>query len=423
VVEWNSFRDPIYGSLQISESLSALVQKPVVQRLRHIRLSNIDSVDIPSIANLSRFEHVLGVAHLAGLLGIRSKLAQEDLLVLDASALLHDWAITSFGHLVEEALQYVGTGFDHEKRLRDIILKISHDDILGADLQILVGRGTGLSEWARAQAGQNAQKLLRNVMDHIRGAGRFGRLISGDIDIDNIDNVYRMAFHMGLAIDLAAPVRLAKSMVDIRGDAREPVFKKDSGVDIRAWRETRRRVYENLMLAERDFVGKSMILSATVKAFQADEIRVDDWKMVDHEFIGRLMSSKVKEVRETIQRWIVGELWDRTPLYWIEGERPSYPELLQISTDLSGALDRYCFAYGIKDKRERVITAHFDDGRSDTYGVVSNRWLLGITSSSKRPFSRQDTRTALDLVCQQFTTEVVGRSTVTREEDEQAWLL
>jgi hypothetical protein len=135
------------------------------------------------------------------------------------------------------------------------------------------------------------------------------------------------------------------------------------------------------------------------------------------------MSSKVKEVKETIQRWIAGELWDRTPLYWIEGERPSYPELLQISTDLSGALDRYCFAYGIKDKRERVITAHFDDGRSETYGVASNRWLLGITSSSKRPFSLKDTRTALDLICQQFTTEVVGRSTVTREENEQAWLL
>jgi site-specific DNA-methyltransferase (cytosine-N4-specific) len=41
------------------------------------------------------------------------------------------------------------------------------DDILGADLQILVGRGTGLSEWARARAGQNAHKLLRNVMDHM----------------------------------------------------------------------------------------------------------------------------------------------------------------------------------------------------------------------------------------------------------------
>lgn len=422
MVEWNSFRDPIYGSLQISESLSTLVQKPVVQRLRHIRLSNIDSVDIPSIANLSRFEHVLGVAHLAGLLGVRTKLTQEELLILDASALLHDWAITSFGHLVEEALQYVGTGFDHEKRLSDIILNISPDDILGADLQILVGRGTGLSEWARAQAGQNVHKLLRNVMDHIRGAGRLGRLISGDIDIDNIDNVYRMAFHMGLEVDLTVPVRLAKSMVDIRDDTREPVFKKTSIVDILAWRETRRRVYENLMLAERDFVGKSMILSATVKAFKANEIRADDWKMVDHEFVGRLMASQVKEVRETIQRWLAGELWDRTPLYWIEGERPSYPELLQVSTDLSGALGRYCFAYGIKDKRERVIAAHFEDGRSETYGVASNWWLLGITSSSKRPFSLKDTRTAIDLVCNQFATEVAGRPTMKRE-DEQAWLL
>jgi hypothetical protein len=231
-----------------------------------------------------------------------------------------------------------------------------------------------------------------------------------------------MAFHMGLEIDLTVPIRLAKSIVDIKGDTGEPVFRKASSADILAWRETRRRVYENLMLAERDFVGKSMILSATVKAFQANEIRVEDWKMVDHEFVGRLMASQVKEVKETIQRWMAGELWDRTPLHWIEGERPTYPELLQVSTDLSGALGRYCFAYGIKDKRERVIAAHFDDGRSETYGVAPNRWLLGITSSSKRPFSLKDTRTAIDLVCKQFATEVVGRPTVKRE-DEQAWLL
>jgi len=58
-----------------------------------LRLSNIDSIDIPSIANLSRFEHVLGVAHLSTLLALRPTLDRDELLVLDGAALLHDWAI------------------------------------------------------------------------------------------------------------------------------------------------------------------------------------------------------------------------------------------------------------------------------------------------------------------------------------------
>src|SRR5436190_8268745 len=99
-VSWrNSFIDPLHGTIQFDETLVALVQMPVVQRLRHVRLSNIDSVDIPAIANLSRFEHVVGVAHLAGEVGFLRSLPAFDHLVLKGSALLHDWAITSFGHL------------------------------------------------------------------------------------------------------------------------------------------------------------------------------------------------------------------------------------------------------------------------------------------------------------------------------------
>lgn len=418
MAEWSSFVDPIYGRVRLSESLLALVQKPVLQRLRHVRLSNIDSIDIPSIANLSRFEHVLGVAHLAGSLGIRSSLNGHELLVLDASALLHDWAITSFGHLVEEGLQYVGTGFDHEERLREIVLGISHDELLGADLQILVGRGAGIRDWARALVGHDHEKLLRDIMDHIRGDGRLGRLIAGDIDIDNIDNVYRMAFHMGLDVDRAAPLRLAKAIVGTKDHTREPIFRSESEADIQSWRITRRRVYEHLMLAERDFVGKVMILSCTVNAFQAGEIVIEDWKMVDHEFIARLLGSHVKEVKDTIQRWLAGELWSCTPLFWMRGQRPSYPDLLKISEEISVHLNRYCFAYGIKDKRERMISAHFDDGRTESYGVDADCWLLGIGSPSRKPFSTKESRFMFDAVCKRFATEVIGPS-----RGEQDWLL
>src|SRR5260370_18212065 len=104
---------------------------------------------MPGIANLLRYEHVLGVAHLAEQLALRVRLSHFDDLIVRASALLHDWAITSFGHLVEEALQYCGTGFQHEKLLSEIASGATPEEIGGVRRQVLVGRETGLPEWLR----------------------------------------------------------------------------------------------------------------------------------------------------------------------------------------------------------------------------------------------------------------------------------
>jgi hypothetical protein len=402
------FLDPLYGRIRLDDDLVALVRTPVVQRLRHVRLSNIDSVDMPAIANLSRFEHVLGVAYLAGEVGFRGSLAPLDLLALKASALIHDWAITSFGHLVEEALQYVGTRFNHEQRLREIISGEAIDEIGGIGLQILAGRETGLSAWARKVAGAEASHLLVEMMEHIRGHGKRGRVIAGDIDVDNIDNVFRMAFHMGLPVDRESPLRLAKAMVGIAGDRGEPVFRANAERDILSWKAMRRDVYQNLMLAERDFIGKVMIISATVGAFRAGEIGEADWHLVDYQFITRLLGSAAPDVHDTAERWIAGELWDCTPLRWMSGERPDYSSLLGFSQRLSETLERPCFAYGIKDKRDRRLTITFDDGSRREYGEDAQQWLLGVGSSKKKAFTKNEIEKAFTLASITFSTEVVS---------------
>lgn len=402
------FIDPLHGRICLDDDLLALVRTPVIQRLRHVRLSNIDSIDIPAIAHLSRFEHVLGTVHLAGEVGFKNRLTSLDFLILRGSALIHDWAITSFGHLVEEALQYVGTRFDHEHRLSEIIANEALDEIGGVGLQILAGRETGLRGWARKVAGMDEERLLAEIMEHIRGCGRMGRVIAGDIDLDNIDNIFRMGFHMGLPVERDRPLRLARAMVGIADPHGEPVFRVDAEMDILAWREMRRAVYQNLMLAERDFVGKLMILSATVRAYQVGEIGKADWSLVDHQFIMRLLGSGTSDVRDTAERWLAGELWNCTPLRWMSGERPDYPALLGFSRSLTEALGRPCFAYGIKDKRDRRLVIAFDDGSRREYGQDPRQWLLGIGSSKKRSFSKKEIEKTFDLANSTFSSEVVS---------------
>ncbi len=400
--------DSLYGEVSFDEDILSLIQLPVLQRLRHVRLSNIDSLNMPGIANLSRYEHVLGVGHLAGQLSFYNRLSREDRLALSASALLHDWAITSFGHLVEEALNYVGTGFHHENRLYEMVIGEDQEEIGGVERQILVGRQTKLLRWVRKVVGPDrANEFLQGITNYMRGHGRFGRLICGDIDLDNIDSVFRMAYHMGLPVDRECPLRLARSILDVSGRNGNPVFRRSAEPDIVQWLSTRHAVYERLMLADADFTGKLMILYATVSAFEADEIGKLDWSLTDDELLQRLRTS-AGEGKETVKRWLAGELWNGTPLYWMAGRRPDFPEVLSFSRELSSALSRPCFAYCIKDKRDRLLKVRFEDGASEEFGTDSLQWLFGVGSPVQRPFRVAEIDVVIDLAQMYFSTSVIS---------------
>ena len=403
------FRDSLYGPVLLDEETTTLAAKPLVQRLRHVRLSNIDSIDMPSIANISRYEHVLGVAHLASRVGFRPRLSHFDDLVLKSSALLHDWAITAFGHLVEEALQYAGAAFDHQERLSEIASGDAHEEILGVQRQILVGRETGLLQWARTVTRSESEThlLLSAITQHIRGNGRLGKVICGDIDLDNIDNVFRMAYHLGLPIDREVPLRLAKAIVDY-GQEGIPIFRHNAEEDIKTWRAMRSSVYDYLMLAKRDFSGKAMMLYAIVRAFQKGEIRIVDWSLTDFDLIHKLLSSGVKETKDTAERWIAGEPWDITALNWMDGERPGYEDMLSFSHKLTDRIQRECFAYGIKDKRDRLLHIHFDDDSKLPLGENPRQWVLGVGSPERRAFTATETSKVFEFARSHFQTKIVG---------------
>jgi hypothetical protein len=396
-----TYLDALHGEVSLDERIARLTATPEVQRLRHVRLSNIDSLSMPGIANLSRYEHVLGVAYLASRIGLRRRLADADHLALMAAALLHDWAITAFGHLVEEAFQYLSINFHHERKLDHLLHGDRNGDTLGPELQILAGRQAGLPSWARAVAGRDEEAMLERIGSLIQGRGSLGKLVSGEMDLDNIDNVYRIAFHMGLPIDRALPLRLVEGIVDL-DDGGSPVFARSVASDVAAWVETRRKVYSHLMPARPDFSFKLMILWATIQQIEANLFTPDDWTLIDSDFVFRLSHSSSAGAKETITRWKVGEAWDITPLWWLPGERPSFAQLAAFSKDLSGSMSRHCFAYGIKDKRERRLDFRFDDGSSASFGSKPNAWLFGVGSSKRGAFSRAETSAIIKMATERF---------------------
>jgi HD superfamily phosphohydrolase len=418
--------DALYGDVHFDVPVSSLIARPVVQRLRHVRLSNVDSVALPGIANLSRYEHVLGVSYLVRRLGMANRITSDDRTALEAAAVLHDWAISPYGHIVEEAFAYAQKRFDHEDKLLELIDANDSVEVGGVNRQVFLGRETGLEQWAQEIFGpERARPALREITDWIRGRGRFGKLISSEMDLDNLDNVSRIAFHLGLLTDRELPTRVVAGIVDISLRDGTPIFRREAITDIAAWLELRSVVYDKLMLAEPDFAIKLMVLYAAVSAINNDEIGIRDWNLTDREFVDRLLASRSKECRETAVRWLAGEYWETSPLCWMSGNRPDYADLLDFSTSLSRELGRDCFAYGIKDKRKRQVTITISDGEALSMGSASGQWLFGMGSSTRRPITTREHRIALDLLQQKFACTLLGTASPSNDsvDSEQMCLL
>jgi HD superfamily phosphohydrolase len=395
--------DALYGNVRFAGPIADLARRPLMQRLRQVRLSNIDSLDMPGIANISRFEHSLGVAYLASRVGLASGLEERENLILQAAALIHDTAITPFGHLVEEALQYVKSDFNHEEKWSVLFSDTTRlNELGGMDAQIFVGRSSGLREWAAKIFGGNYQRFLAVILEAIQGRGKFGQCIASDLDLDNLDNLTRIAFHMGLHPDTGLPIRLSESMSVGKQNA-EVLFEPDAIEDIKTWIRLRQSVYERLMPAPADFCGKLMLLFCTVEAFRNGVLdQTTSWMLTDSDFIHRLRQAGVSSIRETVERWLLADLWDSTELMWFRGRAPSLSELLNFVEQVSRTLERPCFGYRIKDKRSRQIDVRFTSGNRVKLGQNSDVWLLGVASPSRKPFTSEEHRKIAQLVEESF---------------------
>lgn len=395
--------DPLYAAISFPSEIEELLFSPLVQRLRHIRLSNIDSLEMPGVANISRFEHVTGAAHLASQVQVASTHIEK--IILQSAALLHDASITPYGHLVEEAVGYRAQ-FDHEKRLGDALAESTSTDLGGEDFQVLNKR-SGLRDWALRHFGSDARIALDTIMQAVRGKGHWGRLISGSVDLDNLDNVARMAFHMGLEFDRALPLRIAQSIVGL-SENHEPIFSDDAVPKIEKWLSLRRDVYEKLMLSRADFTGKAMLIYSTVRAMEVGDFDDTDWKLMDFQFINLLATSKNVDVATTASRWLLGDLWSLSDLQWFEGSPPPYDKVYSFSEMVSTMLGRTAFAYRIKEKRFRELTIRTETSQV-TLGENRNQWLLGVSSPAKTSFSKRENLMITRAACEHFNTSLASQ--------------
>ncbi len=125
-------RDPVHGYIKITGVERAVIDSPFVQRLRRIHQLAGAYMVYPGAVH-TRFDHVLGAMHVAGLMAesIANNIHLDKTKIQDIrlAALLHDVGHGPFSHLFEEVLAEK-TNLTHEDISQKIVLKSNIRDIL-----------------------------------------------------------------------------------------------------------------------------------------------------------------------------------------------------------------------------------------------------------------------------------------------------
>lgn len=309
--------DALYGKIEFSPLVYKCMLSPEVQRLREVRLCNINSLCITGSSNTNRFEHSVGTAYLAAInieaaVQKHLKLTKKEKETFIIAALLHDVANGPFGHSYEYIMEK--KGFIPEQGLGDVLGDVVSTGI-GAHKNsspfetIFFGKLRALTSILNSSQKEEVTQI-------IAGCHPLSKLISDSIDLDNIDNVFRMAYHMGLDFRKEAPIKLAESMFIENGSV---VFLQEAKTYLEEWYLVRQRVYKFLLLNPQEFAGKYMLTEAMDILFECisqgkAEGRDIKWNYTDYQLMEELDLLKEKWLKrktlllENIDAKVVAEI-------------------------------------------------------------------------------------------------------------------
>lgn len=289
--------DVLYGKIDFSALVYKCMLSPEVQRLREVRLCNINSLCITGSANINRFEHSIGTAYLATV-NINSRMHnylhltnnEKDIFII--AALLHDVANGPFGHSYEYIM--AKKGFVPEQGLKDVLEGV---------VSVGVGAHKNISPFETIYFGKlrALNSILKDsqkeeISQIISGKHLLSKLISDSIDIDNIDNVFRMAYHMGIRFRKEAPLRIAESMYIEDGIVK---FLEDAKTYIEEWYSVRQKVYKFLLLNPQEFSGKYMLTEAMDILFECISQGKAEGHDIKWNYTDYQLMEELKQLKET----------------------------------------------------------------------------------------------------------------------------
>ncbi|EMR75021.1 HD superfamily phosphohydrolase [Thermoplasmatales archaeon SCGC AB-540-F20] len=235
-------RDPIYGFIKFNEWERRIINKPEFQRLRRIKQLSLTCMVYPG-ATHTRFEHSLGVMHLASMMfdtivgqKKNKEILEESIMeyddtgikrekqVIRLAALLHDIGHGPFSHTSDELYplkdKKLNKHYKHEDYSCEIIEKclrnaIDNDRYNKTNCNIKAEEISGL-------IGGNSEHLGKRLFWKL--------LISGQLDADRCDYLLRDSYHTGVKYGVFDHLRLINTMqLDLDPESGDPVIAVHEG--------------------------------------------------------------------------------------------------------------------------------------------------------------------------------------------------
>lgn len=218
----HEFRDPIHTFITLDSEERKIVDSSPFQRLRHIHQLATSFLIYPG-ASHKRFEHSLGVMHLAGIVfdvvtkqeNIHRDVAEIYPLrdaqsywrrVVRLAALCHDIGHLPFSHAAEDEL--LPKGWDHERLTYELVMSVEMSTIFG-DCVPPIRPG----DVAKLAIGQRKMSKFLPEMNFTEWENLLSEIIVGDaFGVDRMDYLLRDSYHAGVVYGRFDHLRLIQTL-------------------------------------------------------------------------------------------------------------------------------------------------------------------------------------------------------------------
>lgn len=277
-------RDALYDRIPLSAPELALIATPEFLRLERIQQLGFVSKIWPG-ARHTRFEHSLGVLHLARLAlehlrAANAWITDEDARTLAAAALLHDIGHYPFSHAIEELGPPVAP---HEAVGRRLIEESRIAEILRADWGVDPSRVAAIVDPA-GRALPEADRVLRGVL-------------SGPLDVDKLDYLPRDARACFVPYGGVDTLRLIDAMRIETVDQERRVVVGAKGVSpLHSLINARQEMFDNVYWHHANRACMIMLLRAVQDALLASAVSPDELtRLDDRSLLARLSQPGMPE--------------------------------------------------------------------------------------------------------------------------------
>lgn len=374
--------DSLYGGMILPEWLDDIVLTADVQRLRGIRLVNSTSPSLTSLSDARRYTHTLGVARLATEAARANHLTPHDEHALLAAAVSHDLATPPFGHLFEYLLSATH-GWSHEREVL-ALLERRYSGV-GPHHQIMRGHEARLGS-VLSEHGISPQ----HVASIVTGQDPLGPLIAGSLDLDNVDNVFRMAHLLGMRHDPASALALAGAL---RLDDGHLHLHPSGAEAIQTWAATRRRVYELLAFDPTNLKAQAMLTEAIINAMAAGHVHEEHWTWSDEHLL-EVLCTRV-ESKPTARRLAAGQLFETVFIGWydqpkgeIDWRHPGHLSELRAQLETQTRMPCTPFVFYDRGTFAKALDIDLPTGCAPLPTVTSSSTIVGVFTPRNDPSKR-----------------------------------